>query len=97
MERIEIRLIDENSTSPLVIDLEKEGIKVNAVSPGYTKTALNGFTGTETLEEGAAETVRVALLGAEGPNGTFTHATMRSPGSGSGASACATASSHAGR
>ena len=33
---------------------------------GYTKTKTNGFTGTETLEEDAAEAVRVALLGSEG-------------------------------
>jgi len=63
-------------TVAMAIELEAEGIKVNAVSPGYTKTKLNGFDGTDTLEEGAAEAVRVALLGSEGPTGTFTHATM---------------------
>jgi NAD(P)-dependent dehydrogenase (short-subunit alcohol dehydrogenase family) len=56
----------------MAIELEPEGIKVSAVSPGYTKTALNGFQGTETLEEGAREAVRVALLGREGPTGGFT-------------------------
>lgn len=44
--------------------------------PAFTKTALNGFEGTDTLEEGAAEAVRVALLGSGGPTGTFTHATF---------------------
>ena len=63
-------------TVAMAIELEADGIKVNAVSPGYTKTKLNGFAGTDTLEEGAAETVRVALLGSEGPTGTFTHATL---------------------
>lgn len=63
-------------TLAMAIELEADGIPVNAVSPGYTKTRLNGFTGTDTLEEGAAEAVRVALLGSEGPTGTFTHATM---------------------
>ena len=59
-------------TVAMAIELEAEGIRVSAVSPGYTKTALNGFQGTETLEEGAREAVRVALLGADAPTGTFT-------------------------
>lgn len=63
-------------TLAFAIELEPEGIKVNAVSPGFTKTNLNGYEGTETVEEGAAEAVRVALLGADGPTGTFTHATL---------------------
>ena len=61
-------------TLAMAIELEAEGIKVNAVSPGFTKTNLNGYAGTETLEEGASEAVRVALLGSDGPTGTFTHA-----------------------
>lgn len=63
-------------TLAMAIELESEGIKVNAVSPGFTKTNLNGYAGTETVEEGAAEAVRVALLGPDGPTGTFTHATL---------------------
>jgi NAD(P)-dependent dehydrogenase (short-subunit alcohol dehydrogenase family) len=62
-------------TLAMAIELESTGIKVNAVSPGFTKTALNGYAGTETVEEGAAEAVRVALLGPDGPTGGFTHAT----------------------
>ncbi len=58
-------------TVAMAIELEPEGIKVNAVSPGFTKTNLNGYAGTETVEEGAAEAVRVALLGRDGPTGTF--------------------------
>ena len=61
-------------TLAMAIELEPAGIKVNAVSPGFTKTNLNNYAGTETVEEGAAEAVRVALLGPEGPTGTFTHA-----------------------
>jgi NAD(P)-dependent dehydrogenase (short-subunit alcohol dehydrogenase family) len=56
----------------VTIELEPEGIKVNAVSPGFTRTNLNGYAGTETVEEGAREAVRVALLGPDGPTGTFT-------------------------
>lgn len=59
-------------TVAFAIDLEAEGIKVNAVTPGFTATALNNYEGTETVKEGAAEAVRVALLGSEGPTGTFT-------------------------
>jgi NAD(P)-dependent dehydrogenase (short-subunit alcohol dehydrogenase family) len=63
-------------TLAMAIELESTGIKVNAVSPGFTKTNLNGYEGTETVEEGAAEAVRVALLGPDGPTGKFTHAQL---------------------
>ena len=63
-------------TVAMAIELESTGIKVNAVSPGYTRTALNNYSGTETVEEGAAEAVRVALLGPDSPSGTFTHAKL---------------------
>jgi hypothetical protein len=38
------------------------------------KTNLNNYEGTETVEEGAREAVRVALLGLDGPTGTFSGA-----------------------
>jgi NAD(P)-dependent dehydrogenase (short-subunit alcohol dehydrogenase family) len=59
-------------TMAMMIELEPTGIKVNLVSPGFTKTNLNGFEGTESLEDGSREVVRVALLGPDGPTGTFT-------------------------
>ena len=59
-------------TLAMALELEPEGIKVNAVSPGFTKTNLNGYARTETVEEGAREAVRVALLGQDGPTGRFT-------------------------
>ena len=58
-------------TLAMAIELESTGIKVNACSPGFIKTNLNGFQGTGTLEEGALEPVRLALLGPDGPTGTF--------------------------
>ena len=58
-------------TLAFAIELEPEGIKVNAVSPGFTATALNNFEGTDTLEEGAREPIRVAL-DTDGPTATFT-------------------------
>src|SRR5258708_2364416 len=63
-------------TLAMAIELESTGIKVNAVSPGFTRTNLNNYEGTETVEEGATEAVRVAMLGPDGPTGTFTHAKL---------------------
>jgi len=59
-------------TISMAIELEPEGIKVNAVSPGFIKTNLNNYGGTGTVEEGSREVVRVALLGPDGPTCTFT-------------------------
>jgi NAD(P)-dependent dehydrogenase (short-subunit alcohol dehydrogenase family) len=59
-------------TLAMMVELESTGIKVNLVSPAFTKTNLNGFEGTESVEEGSREVVRVALLGPDGPTGTFT-------------------------
>jgi NAD(P)-dependent dehydrogenase (short-subunit alcohol dehydrogenase family) len=50
------------------------GIRINAVDPGYTNTDLNGRTGTQTVEEGAAIVVRMARIGPGGPTGTFVSA-----------------------
>ena len=55
-------------------DLESAGIKVNAACPGFTSTDLNNFAGTRTVEEAAREPVRLALLDADGPTGTFSSA-----------------------
>jgi NAD(P)-dependent dehydrogenase (short-subunit alcohol dehydrogenase family) len=59
-------------TLAMMIELESTDIKVNLVSPGFTKTNLNGYAGTESVEDGSREVVRVALLGPDGPTGTFT-------------------------
>jgi NAD(P)-dependent dehydrogenase (short-subunit alcohol dehydrogenase family) len=61
-------------TLAMAIELESTGIKVNAACPGYTKTNLNNYTGTQTVEEGAREPLRLALLGPDGPTGTFSNA-----------------------
>ena len=55
----------------LAIDLEKTGIKVHLVSPGFTATALNNFQGTDSVEEGSKEPIRVALA-EDLPTGSFT-------------------------
>ena len=59
-------------TLAMMIELESTGIKVNLVTPGFTKTNLNGYEGTASVEDGSREVVRVALLGPDGPTGTFT-------------------------
>ncbi len=60
-------------TLAMAIELESTGIKVNATSPGFIKTNLNNYAGTQTVEEGAREPVRLALLGPDGPTGTFSN------------------------
>src|SRR4029077_18003391 len=60
-------------TLAMAIELESTGIKVNAACPGYTKTNLNNYTGTRSVGEGAREPVRLALLGPDGPTGTFSN------------------------
>ncbi|MDR6487237.1 NAD(P)-dependent dehydrogenase (short-subunit alcohol dehydrogenase family) [Chryseobacterium vietnamense] len=55
----------------LAIDLENTGIKVHLVSPGFTATALNNFQGTDSVEEGSKEPIRVALA-EDLPTGSFT-------------------------
>jgi NAD(P)-dependent dehydrogenase (short-subunit alcohol dehydrogenase family) len=55
----------------LAWELRDTSIKVNAVNPGYTATDLNDNKGAQTLEEGAAETVRQALAPDDAPTGGF--------------------------
>jgi hypothetical protein len=47
---------------------------VNSVDPGYTATDLNQHRGTQTIPEGSAEIIRLALLSGDGPTGTFSNA-----------------------
>ena len=58
-------------TVQLAWELRDTPIKVNTVNPGYTKTDLNGNNGTQTVEVGAAETVRQALIPDNAPTGGF--------------------------
>jgi NAD(P)-dependent dehydrogenase (short-subunit alcohol dehydrogenase family) len=66
-------------TVAMAIDLEGTKIKVNAACPGYTKTNLNNYSGTHTVEEGAREPVRLALIGPDGPTGTFSNSEGQLP------------------
>lgn len=58
-------------TVQLAYLLRDTAIKVNSADPGYTATDLNGRRGTQTIPEGAAEAIRLALLAADGPTGTY--------------------------
>ena len=58
-------------TLAFAFDLAATNIKVNAAAPGFTVTALNRFEGRRTVAEAAREPVRLALLGPDGPTGTF--------------------------
>jgi NAD(P)-dependent dehydrogenase (short-subunit alcohol dehydrogenase family) len=60
-------------TFAFAMALESSRIKVNAACPGFTATDLNNFQGTRTVEEAAREPVRLALLGPDGPTGTFSN------------------------
>ncbi|MCD0452597.1 SDR family oxidoreductase [Actinocorallia sp. API 0066] len=52
-------------------ELRDSPIKVNSADPGYCATDLNAHTGVRKASEGAADIVRLALLGAEAPTGGF--------------------------
>jgi len=60
-------------TLAFALELESTRIKVNAVCPGFTSTDFNNFEGTRSVEQAAREPVRLALLDANGPTGTFSN------------------------
>jgi NAD(P)-dependent dehydrogenase (short-subunit alcohol dehydrogenase family) len=60
-------------TIAFAAELESDGIKVNAACPGFTATDLNNFEGTRTVQQAAREPVRLALLDANGPTGTYSN------------------------
>jgi NAD(P)-dependent dehydrogenase (short-subunit alcohol dehydrogenase family) len=61
------------TTLAFAIELEKTNIKVNIVCPGYVATDLNDYHGYRTVEQGAKQAVKMALVGPDGPTGTFTN------------------------
>ena len=58
-------------TVQLAHELRETAIKVNSADPGFTATDLNGNSGYQTIAEGAAEAIRLALLPEDGPTGTY--------------------------
>ncbi|RQV18640.1 SDR family NAD(P)-dependent oxidoreductase [Burkholderia cenocepacia] len=62
-------------TQAFAIELEGTNIKVNAACPGFTATDLsNHAPGAGSVEDAAREPIRLALLSADGPTGTFSNA-----------------------
>jgi NAD(P)-dependent dehydrogenase (short-subunit alcohol dehydrogenase family) len=58
-------------TVQLAAELRDTPIKVNSANPGFTATDLNQHRGYQTIEQGAAEAIRLALLPEDGPTGGF--------------------------
>ncbi|MEV0649452.1 SDR family oxidoreductase [Phytomonospora sp. NPDC050363] len=48
-----------------------DGIRVNAVDPGYTATDMTDNAGVQTVEEGTDAIIRLATVEADGPTGGF--------------------------
>lgn len=46
-------------------------IRVNCVDPGYTATDLNHHSGPQTVTEGTDAIVKLAMIGQDGPTGTY--------------------------
>ncbi|GAA0724968.1 SDR family oxidoreductase [Dokdonella soli] len=59
-------------TVQLAHELRDSTIKVNAIHPGSVKTDMNSH-GDIDVVEGAKTSVELALIGADGPNGSFSH------------------------
>ena len=59
-------------TVHLAYELRDTPIKVNAVHPGSVKTDMNA-NGDLEITDGAKSSVAMALLGKDGPSGSFTH------------------------
>nr|WP_083507223.1 SDR family NAD(P)-dependent oxidoreductase [Frankia sp. ACN1ag] len=49
-------------------------MQINAVEPGFTRTDLNANTGTQTVEQDAEITVRMAMVDPDGPTGGYVDA-----------------------
>ena len=66
-------------TVQLAFELRDTGMKVNSAEPGFTATDLNQHRGYQTVEQGAAAAVRLALLSQDGPTGGFFSSAGRVP------------------
>ena len=54
-------------------------MRINAVDPGFTKTDLNGNTGTQTVEQGAKIIAQRHEVGSDAPTGGFFNAEGSAP------------------
>jgi NAD(P)-dependent dehydrogenase (short-subunit alcohol dehydrogenase family) len=60
-------------TVQLAYELRDTPLKVNTIHPGYVKTDMNQGEGEIDIPEGAKSSVELALIGPDGPNGSFSH------------------------
>ncbi|PZU88745.1 MAG: short-chain dehydrogenase [Chryseobacterium sp.] len=58
-------------TVNLAYELRNTNFKINAVSPGFTKTDFNNNIGTGTVEDAGKRVVKYALIGNDGVTGKF--------------------------
>ena len=65
-------------TVHLAWELKDTAIKVNTIHPGSVKTDMNS-AGSLDVEEGAKSSVELALIGNDGPNGSFSHLGQQLP------------------
>ncbi len=66
-------------TVQLAHELRDSRIKVNAIHPGYVRTEMNAGEGAVDIPEGARTSVRLALVGDDGPQGGYFHLDDRLP------------------
>jgi NAD(P)-dependent dehydrogenase (short-subunit alcohol dehydrogenase family) len=86
-EFAQVKLLDYNApkaalnmlTVQLAAELKDTGIKVNSADRGFTAIDLNDHRGFQTVAQGAAAAIRLALLADDGPTGGFFSVNQQEP------------------